>query len=76
LGKNWVRCQPFIRQKVRDTQEPKWVKWTLLTLALGLFHLIFGYAVSITVFTEALRKGWDVYLAALHEARCAVGYLA
>jgi sulfate transport system permease protein len=49
------------------TQEPKWVKWTLLTLALSFFTL-FLLLPLITVFTEALRKGWDVYLAALHEA--------
>ena len=65
VGKNWGDASRF-KQKVA-TQEPKWVKWTLLTLALSFFTL-FLLLPLITVFTEALRKGWDVYLAALHEA--------
>jgi len=65
VGKNWGDASRF-KQKVA-TQEPKWVKWTLLTLALSFFTL-FLLLPLITVFTEALRRGWDVYLAALHEA--------
>jgi sulfate transport system permease protein len=65
VGKNWGDASRF-KQKVA-TQEPKWVKWTLLTLALSFFTL-FLLLPLITVFSEALRKGWDVYLAALHEA--------
>jgi sulfate transport system permease protein len=65
VGKNWGDASRF-KQKVA-TQEPKWVKWTLLTLALSFFTL-FLLLPLITVFSEALRKGWDVYLAALQEA--------
>lgn len=65
VGKNWGDASRF-KQKVA-TQEPKWVKWTLLTLALSFFTL-FLLLPLVTVFSEALRKGWHVYLAALQEA--------
>ena len=48
------------------TREPLWIKWTLLTLALGFF-LLFLVMPLATVFIEAFRKGWDVYIAALVE---------
>ncbi|HCU84553.1 MULTISPECIES: sulfate ABC transporter permease subunit CysW [unclassified Methylophilus] len=51
----------------RATSEPAWVRWGLIGLALaflGLFLLI----PLAAVFSEALRKGWGVYLAAITEA--------
>ncbi|MDL5032003.1 sulfate ABC transporter permease subunit CysW [Pelomonas sp. APW6] len=48
------------------TREAPWVRWTLLTLGLGFFAL-FLILPLVAVFTEALRKGFDVYLAALIE---------
>lgn len=51
----------------RATSEPTWVRWSLIGLAvafLGLFLLV----PLAAVFTEALRKGWGVYLAAITEA--------
>ncbi len=48
------------------TREQPWVKWTLLTLSLGFF-LLFILMPLIAVFSEALRKGFEVYLAALVE---------
>ncbi|MFQ6333682.1 sulfate ABC transporter permease subunit CysW [Methylophilus sp. 3sh_L] len=51
----------------RATSEPTWVRWGLIGLAmafLGLFLLV----PLAAVFTEALRKGWGVYLAAITEA--------
>lgn len=51
----------------RATSEPAWVRWSLIGLALaflGLFLLI----PLASVFAEALRKGWGVYLAAITEA--------
>jgi len=51
----------------RATSEPAWVRWSLIGLALaflGLFLLI----PLAAVFSEALRKGWGVYLAAITEA--------
>lgn len=46
------------------TREPRWVKGILLTLALAFFGL-FLLLPLLTVFAEALRKGWTVYFAAL-----------
>lgn len=48
------------------TREAPWVRRTLLTLGLGFF-LLFLVLPLLTVFIEALRKGWAVYLAALLE---------
>ncbi len=49
------------------TREAPWVRRTLLTLGLGFF-LLFLIMPLLAVFSEALRKGWDVYFAALVEA--------
>jgi sulfate/thiosulfate transport system permease protein len=48
------------------TREAPWVKWTILSLGLSFFALFLLLPLA-TVFTEALRKGFDVYLAALTE---------
>ena len=48
------------------TTEPRWVQWTLIALALG-FMTLFLFVPLVTVFVEALKKGWDVYLAAITE---------
>lgn len=51
----------------RATSESTWVRWSLICgtlLFLGLFLLI----PLAAVFAEALRKGWEVYLAAITEA--------
>jgi sulfate/thiosulfate transport system permease protein len=49
------------------TREARWVKWTILALALGFFAL-FLLMPLLAVFTEALRKGWFTYLTALTDA--------
>lgn len=46
------------------TREPAWIKVTLITIALSFFAL-FLLLPLLTVFAEALRKGWQVYWAAL-----------
>ncbi len=46
------------------TREPQWVKWSILTLALGCFGL-FLLLPLLAVFSEALRKGLAVYLQAI-----------
>lgn len=51
----------------KATQEPVWVRWSLITLAL-LFLSIFLFVPLVSVFAEAFKKGWDVYLAAITEA--------
>ena len=55
------------------TAEPAWVRRTLIAVAL-LFLALFLFVPLATVFFEALKKGWDVYLAALVEddARSAI----
>ncbi|GAB7563615.1 sulfate ABC transporter permease subunit CysW [Methylobacillus methanolivorans] len=50
----------------RATSEPAWVRWTLIISAL-LFLSLFLFVPLAAVFTEALRKGFDTYLAALIE---------
>jgi sulfate/thiosulfate transport system permease protein len=46
--------------------EPTWLRWTLIGLALSYLGL-FLFVPLAAVFTEALRKGWSVYLAAITE---------
>jgi sulfate transport system permease protein len=48
------------------TQEPAWVRWTLIGLALA-FLTLFLFVPLISVFYEALRKGVAVYLASIFE---------
>ena len=48
------------------TREPAWLKGVLITVAL-LFFGLFLLLPLATVFAEAFRKGWAVYLAALVE---------
>ncbi len=48
------------------TREAGWVRTTLLTLGL-LFFALFLVMPLLAVFTEALRKGWTLYFAALAE---------
>lgn len=46
------------------TREPKWARFTILTLAL-VFFALFLLMPLLAVFVEALRKGWDVYWQAI-----------
>ncbi len=46
--------------------EPAWVRWALLTLALG-FVFLFLLLPLAAVFVEAFRKGLDSYVSALAE---------
>ncbi|SCY36547.1 sulfate transport system permease protein [Nitrosospira sp. Nl5] len=54
-----------IRRTV-GTDEPAWVRRTLIGLALA-FLTLFLFVPLISVFYEALKKGVDVYLAAITE---------
>jgi sulfate/thiosulfate transport system permease protein len=49
-----------------STTEPRWVQLTLIALSLG-FMTLFLFIPLLTVFVEAFKKGWDVYLAAITE---------
>jgi sulfate transport system permease protein len=46
--------------------EPRFARWTLITVALA-FLALFLFVPLAAVFTEALKKGWKVYLAAITE---------
>ncbi len=48
------------------TEEPAWVRWTLIGIALAFLSL-FLFVPLAAVFHEALKKGLDVYLAAITE---------
>jgi sulfate transport system permease protein len=53
--------------QVGVTNESAWVRWLLTALALG-FLLLFLFLPLIAVFTEAFRKGVDIYLASFRDA--------
>lgn len=55
-----------VRRAQSGTTEAAWVRWTLLTLALG-FMFLFLVLPLAAVFTEALRKGFDAYFEAFKE---------
>jgi sulfate transport system permease protein len=66
LPANTLRDAP-VRSALAATQEPAWVRWTLVAVAL-LFLSLFLFVPLVAVFHEAFRKGWQVYLAAITEA--------
>jgi sulfate/thiosulfate transport system permease protein len=55
-----------VHRKRAATDEPVWVRWTLIGLAFT-FLTLFLFIPLISVFYEALKKGVDVYLAAITE---------
>ncbi|MEO6410154.1 MAG: sulfate ABC transporter permease subunit CysW [Burkholderiaceae bacterium] len=61
------------RRALAATAEPAWVRRTLIGIALG-FLALFLFVPLAAVFYEALKKGVDVYLAAIIEpdARSAI----
>src|SRR5687768_17155397 len=50
----------------RATEEPAWVRWSLIGTAMA-FLALFLFVPLVSVFYEALKKGFDVYLAAVTE---------
>ena len=44
-----------------NTFEPRWVRWTLIGIALT-FLTLFLFVPLVAVFTEALKRGWDTYV--------------
>jgi sulfate transport system permease protein len=55
-----------VRRAQSGTTEAAWVRWVLLSLALG-FMFLFLVLPLAAVFTEALRKGFDAYFEAFKE---------
>jgi sulfate transport system permease protein len=49
-----------------DILEPRWVRATLILVAL-LFLTLFLFVPLVSVFYEALKKGWDAYASAVVE---------
>ncbi|MBR7747584.1 sulfate ABC transporter permease subunit CysW [Undibacterium baiyunense] len=58
------RAEPPLQ--LQATVEPFWVRALLIALGLA-FVALFLFIPLVAVFTEALRKGWDVYLASIQE---------
>lgn len=54
------------RLMAEATTEPRWVRVTLITIALA-FLTLFLFVPLVSVFVEALKKGFGVYLAAITE---------
>src|SRR5574343_1349846 len=50
----------------KATQEPAWVRYSLIAVAL-LFLSAFLFVPLVSVFVEAFKKGWDVYIASITE---------
>jgi sulfate transport system permease protein len=50
----------------RATSEPVWIRWALIGISLA-FLTLFLFIPLAAVFTEALRKGFETYIAALVE---------
>ncbi|MBC3881400.1 sulfate ABC transporter permease subunit CysW [Undibacterium sp. LX40W] len=59
-----LRIEPPLQ--LQATLEPLWVRITLVTVALA-FVILFLFVPLAAVFTEALRKGWEVYLTSIQE---------
>jgi len=54
-------------RKATNTLEPGWVRYALIAVAL-VFLTLFLFVPLVAVFTEALKKGWDVYKEAVIDA--------
>src|SRR3954469_13610619 len=55
-----------LRSGLHAAQEPPWVRWTLIGLALA-FLTLFLFVPLVSVFYEALKKGVGVYFASIVE---------
>jgi sulfate/thiosulfate transport system permease protein len=58
--------QASIKSRRSARSEPALVRWTLMGGALA-FLILFLFVPLAAVFAEALKKGWDAYLAAITE---------
>ena len=57
-------------KSTRATQEPSWVRYTLLTVGLGFLFFFLGLPL-VAVFVEALAQGVPIYIEALKEPETA-----
>lgn len=66
-AKESYSAQPAaVRNRKKDTTEPRWVQWVLITIAVA-FIALFLIIPLVSVFTQAFSKGLDVYWASLIE---------
>jgi sulfate/thiosulfate transport system permease protein len=59
-----VAPRSLARAPQTNTFEPRWVRWTLIAIALT-FLTLFLFVPLVAVFTEALKRGWDTYVASI-----------
>lgn len=64
---NFAWVSPTKYERNVATQESKWIKISVLSIALAFFGL-FLVMPLVAVFTEALRKGFEVYWLALSDS--------
>ncbi|WP_029718880.1 sulfate ABC transporter permease subunit CysW [Rubrivivax benzoatilyticus] len=62
----WPVAAPAVERRLGPTEEPAWVRRLLIGTAL-VFLTLFLFVPLATVFHEALKKGWAVYMAAIVE---------
>ncbi|EGJ11315.1 sulfate ABC transporter permease subunit CysW [Rubrivivax benzoatilyticus] len=62
----WPVAAPAVERRQGPTEEPAWVRRLLIGTAL-VFLTLFLFVPLATVFHEALKKGWAVYMAAIVE---------
>jgi sulfate transport system permease protein len=61
VKRQWTRAH---RQSQRGSEEPAWVRWLLIGVALA-FSAVFLLLPLLNVFAQALAKGWAFYLKAI-----------
>jgi len=66
IASNWSGIGAERFEQKAATREPVLVKWLIIAISLSFFAL-FLLLPLVAVFAEALRKGWEAYLAALVE---------
>ncbi|OON60940.1 sulfate ABC transporter permease subunit CysW [Massilia sp. KIM] len=54
------------RRQSTNVFEPNWVRYTLIAVVLA-FLTLFLFVPLVAVFTEALKRGWDVYLESIKD---------
>jgi sulfate transport system permease protein len=64
LDKPVAAAPRAVRPVKTNAFEPNWVRYTLIAVAL-LFLTLFLFVPLVAVFTEALKKGWDTYVASV-----------
>lgn len=65
-GTRMINVRQFPYQQQAATREPMVLRWALIGIAV-LFMTVMLVIPLVAVFYEALKSGWDLYLAALTE---------